>query len=918
MKTSEICKDERRRSDVRESPLQGIDYIEVSDDQLTLTIHFMGEAPENLEPENVRIDGGRRIRNIQVLAVDECEDEDEEDEDNCLKVTVDKPGDFSTYTLRLVERAGYDRKGNPLYRRFPGFDNRYAQVDFSFKVACPSDFDCPTDTTCPPPVYEHPEINYLAKDYSSFRQLLLDRLALTIPGWQERHIPDVGIALVEVLAYVGDYLSYYQDAVATEAYLGTARQRISVRRHARLVDYFMHEGNNARTWLFLNTSQDILPTTDFKIAPADVYFITDPEGTLSIDGPMVDDADVQKLPTGTYEAFELLLEAPQSVYLNLYAAHNEIRFYTWGDQQCCLPRGATSATLQDYAPVSTDPDADEQAYLLSEIAEDEALEEDEDEEPPATTSTGQSAPQSKKSGQTTQGQQAQSSQEASKKKNPRVLHLQPGDFLLLEEVRGANTGVAEDALFSHRQVLRLTKVEKARDALYHKNVLEVEWAVEDALLFPLCISAIGRAPDCVLFQNISVARGNLFLIDKGLTVSPPLDNWGVPIAMTIPHCEGEQQPSDIEVIAGPFNPTLSELPLTYSQPLLVGKPASQLLAQEMGKAIPQIQLSSQLPSEDADQDPQRTWTVLPDLLESEPDDLNFVVEIDNDGYAHLRFGDDNLGRAPEPDEQFSATYRIGNGPTGNIGAETIAHIVFRGDKLDTLKDIILTPRNPFAAVGGTLPEPIAQVKQIAPKAFRDVLERAITADDYATLAQLYPGVQRAAASLRWNGSGYDVLVVIDPLGTEVLSDTLHDGVTLYLEQYRRIGHDVAVRQAEYVSIELAMCVVVQPDYLRGHVEADLLKHLGNGVLPDGSKGFFHPDNLSFGDPIAVSALVAVVQAVQGVLTVEVTTLQRFGEGPNQELQLGVLEIDPLEVARLDNDPNFPEHGVLTLTMKGGR
>ena len=903
MKTSEICNDERRRSDVRESPLKGLDYVEVSDDQLTLTVYFLGKAPDDIDEENVRIAGGRRIRNIQVLDVDVHYDDDEE-ADDYMEVTVDRPGDFSTYTLRLVERAGYDKKGQPLYRRFTDCDNRYAEVDFSFKVACPSDFDCAADTSCPPPVYEPPEISYLAKDYSSFRQLILDRLALTIPGWQERHIPDIGIALVEVLAYVGDYLSYYQDAVATEAYLGTARQRISVRRHARLVDYFMHEGNNARTWLSLNTSQDILATTDFKVAPTDVYFITDPEGTLTMDGPMVDDADVQKLPTGTYEAFELLLEKLKPAYLNLYAAHNEIRFYTWGDQECCLPRGATSATLQDYAfDPKLSPDANEQAYILTEIAEDEAAEDDEDEEP-----TPDQSP-------------------TSTKKNPRVLHLQPGDFLLLEEVRGANTGVAQDALVSHRQVVRLTKVEKAHDALYKKNVLEVEWAVEDALLFPLCISAIGRAPDCILFQNISVARGNLFLIDNGVTVSPPADgnqpadssppsdNWSVPVAMTIPHCEGEQQPSDVEVIAGPFNPILSELPLTYSQPLPMGKPASQLLAQEMGKAIPQIQLTSILPAEDADQDPGRIWTVQPDLLESEPDDLNFVVEMDNDGYAHLRFGDDNLGRAPEPNEQFSATYRIGNGPTGNIGMETIAHIVFRGSKPD---GITLTPRNPFAAVGGTLPEPIAQVKQIAPQVFRDVIERAITADDYATLAQLYPGVQRAAATLRWNGSGYDVLVVIDPLGTEVLSDTLRDGITLYLEQYRRIGHDIAVRQAEYVPLELAMCVVVQPNYLRGHVEADLLQRLGNSVLPNGSKGFFHPDNLSFGSEIAVSELVAVAQAVQGVLTVEVTTLQRFGEGPNQELQLGVLEIGPLEIPQLDNDPNFPEHGIRTLTMKGGR
>src|SRR5437879_4243476 len=89
---------------------------------------------------------------------------------------------------------------------------------------------------CPPPTPDEPEINYLGKDYNSFRQLILDRLSLITPNWKERHIPDIGITLVELLAYVGDYLSYYQDAVATEAYLETARQRISVRRHAKLVD----------------------------------------------------------------------------------------------------------------------------------------------------------------------------------------------------------------------------------------------------------------------------------------------------------------------------------------------------------------------------------------------------------------------------------------------------------------------------------------------------------------------------------------------------------------------------------------------------------------------------------------------------------------------------------------------------------
>ena len=94
-------------------------------------------------------------------------------------------------------------------------------------------------------------IDYLAKDYASFRRLMLDRLSAAGAGLARAQPRRLGVALVELLAYVGDHLSYQQDAVATEAYLGTARRRVSVRRHARLVDYRMHDGCNARAWVQL-------------------------------------------------------------------------------------------------------------------------------------------------------------------------------------------------------------------------------------------------------------------------------------------------------------------------------------------------------------------------------------------------------------------------------------------------------------------------------------------------------------------------------------------------------------------------------------------------------------------------------------------------------------------------------------------
>jgi hypothetical protein len=343
------CRDERRRPSVRAATLNGLDYLEVSDDQRTLTVYFLGKAPAEIGRENVRIDGGRRIRNIRVVDL-QLHHQHVEELDDWMTITVDRPGDFSTYRLCLVE---VDERGQPTDQPFHDFDRRYACLEFSFKAGCPSDLDCKAETACPPEPRAEPEINYLAKDYASFRQLLLDRLAFIMPDWQERHVPDLGITLVELLAYVGDYLSYYQDAVATEAYLDTARQRISVRRHVRLVDYPIHEGCNSRTWMFVATTGGPLPLNSKEF-----YFITRDDDAPADGTPLTPD-DLQDVATGRYEVFEPLVETPREP-ITFFEAHNKILFYTWGDRECCLPRGATQATLQDaWVPPTQAPTSDQ-------------------------------------------------------------------------------------------------------------------------------------------------------------------------------------------------------------------------------------------------------------------------------------------------------------------------------------------------------------------------------------------------------------------------------------------------------------------------------------------------------------------------------------------------------------------------------
>jgi hypothetical protein len=115
-----------------------------------------------------------------------------------------------------------------------------------------------------------------------------------------------------------------------------------------------------------------------------------------------------------------------------------------------------------------------------------------------------------------------------------------------------------------------------------------------------------------------------------------------------------------------------------------------------------------------------------------------------------------------------------------------------------------------------------------------------------------------------------------------------------------------------------MLVCVLPEYFRSDVKATLLTVFGNGTLPDGRRGLFHPDNFTFGQAVFLSPIVAAAAAVPGVRDVHVTTFERLGVPSRKAIDDGELLIGRLEIARLDSDPSFPERGVLHLVMEGGR
>lgn len=831
---SEHCIHDGRRVALRRAPhWNGIDYAEIDADDRTLRVYFLGKLPPELAPgapgidKHLRIDGGRRITGIRIVSAEPVSEPDPERDDH-LVLRLDRAGDFSSYTVRLVDVANVAP--------------RYDHARFSFRIGCPSDLDCAPAAPCPPAPLPEPDINYLAKDFATFRQLIFDRMALLMPDWRERHVPDLGVTLVELLAYSGDMLSYYQDAVATEAYLDTARLRVSVRRHARLVDYHLHEGCNARAWVSIGTD------TDRELPLAGAAFVT---GAAHLAGgaPRILGWDeLGSMPDSAHDIFEPLLPGPDAS-MNLKAAHSCIAFYTWGGEQCCLARGSTGAALLD-------------RWIENE---------------------------------------------------ERALDLRSGDVLILEEVRGPHTGETADADPLHRHAVRLVSVERGADELIPDQQgrptpwVQVTWSAEDALPFALCLSALGAAPDCEPFAEVSVARGNVLLVDHGWTRAPE-DLGTVPARDPQAPCDCAGQPGEAAQGAVRVRPRLARAGLTVAAPLPIDAAtasAARLLHQDVRASAVQLALASE---------PAQAWQVRQHLLDSGPGDAHLVAEIDNEGYAQLRFGDGELGLQPPAGMVLTARYRTGGGVAGNVGADSITRLVMP----EPPSGIELAVRNPLPARGGQAAEPMQEAKLFAPHHFRTTLARAVIADDYRVLAERHPGVQRASAALVWTGSWFEADVAIDPLSLQSADPAMLEAIEQRLEGYRRIGHDLHVKAARYVPLHLELEVCALPWYQRGHVKAALLAAFSNRVLPDGSLGWFHPDRLSFGEHVLASRIVAAAQSIDGVECATISVLQRLYERPDNEIEHGILRLGADEIARLDNDPDYPEHGTLRIHVKGGR
>jgi len=255
------------------------------------------------------------------------------------------------------------------------------------------------------------------------------------------------------------------------------------------------------------------------------------------------------------------------------------------------------------------------------------------------------------------------------------------------------------------------------------------------------------------------------------------------------------------------------------------------------------------------------WHEVSTLFGRQSRERVFTTDMADDGSVTVRFGDGVRGaRLPSGAQNLKATYRRGSGLDGLVRAGQLTSLLTRPPGL---KSVL----NPFAAEGADEPESFANAQQNAPLTVL-TLERVVSLEDYENFSRSYAGIAKALATWTWDGRTRGVfLTVAAPLGAPVSNLLIADLITAI---HAAGDPFVPVRAVSYQKrlFKVAGKIKIDPDY-----ETEKVLAAANDTLRD----TFSFEKRQFGQPVNLSEVIALVQAVDGVVAVDIDSLYRTGE-----------------------------------------
>lgn len=614
-------------------------------------------------------------------------------------------------------------------------------------------------------------LDYATRDYDGFRQLLLSVIDRQGTAWTERAAADVGVMVVELLAYELDRLAYAGDRVAEESFLATARRRESARRHAALGDHVLDRGNATRgfQWFQLAPGTQLaLPARSAVAAPADPE---DPERLFAetIDAAQLDarrnwfvlaqsvaaGSRALRLATGDGAQPDLRalgLAAGMPLILGMPAVHGVLP--TDAPPQIAVGEVVRIAAVRPHGVeleagvAQAWPGGDDGAWVLGNVVE---------------------IRRGRTSAWTLIGRGGAALGELA---NERFLQLR------METVRRLRG-----------------EVEAVRAAWIDRPALVEAWTAACQAVTALRRD-LGRVELAAYDLRVPAQRAQLIAWDAALTDAAT-------VLRDLLAAIGHDAPDELAAsprVAVPGQ-TL-ELPMLDTPVLWMDDDRvperSETLAVAVGVDGAWVR-----------------WNEQPDLLRSAPDDLHYVVELDGNSRITLRFGDGVSGAVLPAGSQVMARWVTGDESGEDIRAGALA-VAFA--------DVVATS-NPLPTQGGRAPESLPGLVERVEIGL-ELPAIPVTATDYRALLALRPGIAESAVSLVHGAIDVVVRPAAGVAAVQLLATTRD-----WLETARLAGLTVVVRPPRALPIDIGVVVDVHPDVsaadLRYRVQRSLAAAFGD-------------------------------------------------------------------------------------------
>jgi predicted phage baseplate assembly protein len=254
------------------------------------------------------------------------------------------------------------------------------------------------------------------------------------------------------------------------------------------------------------------------------------------------------------------------------------------------------------------------------------------------------------------------------------------------------------------------------------------------------------------------------------------------------------------------------------------------------------------------------WQEVPTLFGRGPRERVYVTRLADDGMVTVQFGDGKSGaRLPTGTENVRAIYRKGTGRDGVVKAGQLSLLMTR--PLGVKEVANLQP-----STGGQDPETLDRARENAPLTVL-TFDRLVSLRDYEDFSRAFSGVAKALATWTWNVHSRGVLVTVaGPDGAAIVEGGVTHGHLLEaLVGYGNPLLPVAVKSFRPMTFRLSGTVRVAgdrvPEKVGGAVRDALCRRFGFAAR-------------EFGQPVAMSDVMAVIQEIPGVVFVDIDRLHR--------------------------------------------